>query len=261
MAEALCDLQTRFLELVASQDPTKTPTALGDWIEGDAAQRAGVYTTAYFARHHDVIVGDYPMVEALIGHEAFHPLVAEYLVRHPPDDPSLRFVGANLPAFLSEHGLAARFPFIADLARLEWTRGDVFDARDVKTLAAADLAAIPETAWPGLTLQLVPAFRLITLAHPVQELWQAIHDETPVRAVGRAPTTIIVWRHDFVVYHRPVSGGEAAALALLQTGAPFATVCECFVDEGVERAAEKAFGALLQWIADAVIVADPKSVS
>ena len=99
MTETLSDLQTRFLEIVASQDPKKPRASLGDWIEGDAAQRASVYTTAYFARHHDVIMGDYPMVEALIGHEAFHPLVAEYLVRYPPDDPSLRFVGAKLPSF------------------------------------------------------------------------------------------------------------------------------------------------------------------
>ena len=261
MGEALADLQTRFLEIVASQDPKKTPASLGDWIEGDAAQRAGVYATAYFARHHDVIMGDYPMVEALIGHAEFHPLVEEYLERYPPDDPSLRFLGAKVPAFLSEHRLASRFPFLADLARLEWTRGDVFDAADVTPLVPADLATIPEGAWPGLRLELVPAFRLIELEHPVHELWQAIHDETPVSAVGRAPTSIIVWRRDLVVYHRPVSGGEAAALALLQTGAPFATVCECFAGEGVEGAAEKAFGALLQWIADAIILADPNSVS
>jgi hypothetical protein len=259
--ETLADLQTRFLEIVASQDSKKTPASLGDWIEGDATQRAGVYTTAYFVRHHDVLMGDYPMVEALIGHEEFHPLVAEYLARHPPDDPSLRFLGAKLPAFLSEHRLASRFPYLADLARLEWTRGDLFDVTDVKTLVPADLGAIPEGAWPGLVLELVPAFRVLKLEHPVHEIWQAIHDETPVSVVGRVPTSLIVWRHDLVVYHRPVSGGEAAALALLLTGAPFATVCECFASDGVDDAAEKAFGALLQWIADAIILADPKSDS
>ncbi len=267
MVERLADLQTRFFEIVSSPDPQSSDAKtgsmpLGDWIEGNAAQRAGVYTSAYFARHHDVIMSDYPMVEALIGHEEFHPLVARYLERYPPDDPSLRFVGARVPAFLSEHPLSARFPFLADLARLEWARVDIFDVKDVIPLVPADLATIPEDAWPGLTFELVPAFRLIKLDHPVQELWQAIHDETPVSAVGRAPTTIIVWRRDLIVYHRAVSGGEAAALALLQTGAPFATVCECFVEEGgVDGAAEKAFGALLQWIADAIILANPKSVS
>jgi hypothetical protein len=262
VTERLSDLQTRFLEIVASQDSKKTAAPLGDWIEGNAAQRAGVYTSAYFARHHDVIMSDYPMVEALLGHEAFHPLVAEYLARFPPDDPSLRFLGARIPTFLAEHPVSSRFPFIADLAQLEWARVDIFDATDVTPLVPADLATIPEDAWPGLVLELVPAFRLITLEHPVQELWQAIHDETPVSVVGRAPTRIIVWRRDLVVYHRAVTGGEAAALALLQTRAPFASVCECFVEEGgVDGAATSAFGALLQWIADAILLADPKSIS
>ncbi|MEO6575025.1 MAG: DNA-binding domain-containing protein, partial [Polyangiaceae bacterium] len=219
MADRLSDVQARFFEVVAAPDK-KPQRPLGDWIEGDATQRAGVYSNAYFARHHDVIMGDYPMVEALIGHEEFHPLVAEYLERHPPDNPSLRFVGARFAAFLSEHPLATRFPFLPDLARLEWARVDVFDVSDVTTLVPADLGTIPEDAWPGLVLELVPAFRSLNLDHPVQELWQAIHDETPVSVVGRAPTNVIVWRRDLIVYHRPVSGGEAAALALLATGAP-----------------------------------------
>lgn len=261
MADRLADLQSRFFDAIAgSQGETGGDPHLAEWIEGDAAQRAGVYKTAYFVRLHDVLFDDFPKIVGWIGLDEFHALAAEYLARFPSESPSLRHLGARFPAFLADHALNERFPHLAELAALEWARIEVFDERDVMTLQATDLALLPADKWAVVRFPLIPAFRCVTLHEEILDVWLALHDGKPlVRADhASAPRIVLVWRRDFVVYHRAAfSAAEAAAVARLQEGAPFASVCECFLDgaETEDAVAARAFGALAQWIADGQLMA------
>ena len=66
-----------------------------------------------------------------------------HLAVHPPQHFSLRYAGARLPEFLrvrrSGRPLRSRWPWGADLARLEWALGEAFDAADSPTAGAKNL--------------------------------------------------------------------------------------------------------------------------
>jgi hypothetical protein len=160
---------------------------------------------------------DYPKVAVVLG-DRFAPTVRGYIGRHPSDHPSLRHFGRHFPEFLGAGGLSDAPPWLADLARLEWARIEAFDAADGPTLSFDDVQRLPDEAWPDLRLTLVPSFRS-RCAPP-----------------------------------------EARAIARLDAVEPFSAICEAFADAscpGIDDAAERAFGALRQWLADGWVAAWP----
>ena len=170
--QALDELQRRLWRLISApegvaealaSEPEARAPSLSDWIVDDAqlgaARRLEVYANAYFARIHECLARDFAALAAAIGEAGFHDLVTAYLIAHPSRHPSLRFIGAALPDYLADAPQAApfrrRWPWAADLARLEWALGCAFDAADAparyldylarcKELAAMSLANIAD---------------------------------------------------------------------------------------------------------------------
>src|SRR5207253_769134 len=151
----------------------------------------------------------------------FADLARGYVAAHPSTEPSIRHLGRALPAFLAGYQPA----YLVDLARLEWTRLEVFDAPDATPLTAADLRRIAPEDWPGLRFTLVPACARLVTRWPVHRLW-----DDAAAPLAPARTALRVWREGFLVYHTAMDPAEEAALDRLVAGEPFAAVCEGFDD-------------------------------
>ena len=206
-----------------------------------ADERFEIYARMYRDRVVDALREDFPRVAAILGDERFKALAASYLATHPSAHPSLRHVGRELPSFIarSATGLPA---FLADLARLEWARGDAFDAPDVGPLGLDDLRAVSPEDWGGLRFALVPAATVLVADWPVHEIWEAGEG-----AVLPGRTAVRVWRKGFAVYHAAMDGPEETALRHVRAGEPFATICE------VLETPDEAAGLLLRWVEDGLI--------
>lgn len=218
-----------------------------------ARERLGIYGSMYFWRLVEALGEDFPRVAALLGPERFAARARGYLARHPSDHPSIRHVGREFADFIAAHPGDAP-PWLADLARLEWARLAVFDAADAPALTLADLRTVPPESWGALRFRPVPAFALLHLAWPAERAWAAEPGAPP--ALDPVPTTLRLWRDGFVVYHLPVEPREAAALAALVAGEPFAALCERLADLVPEEAAIEAGTLLVTWIEDGIVSAD-----
>jgi hypothetical protein len=230
-------------------------------IDGDkrlgAVERLDIYANMYFYRLRDGLAEDYPKVSAIIGGADFHNLVTDYLLRHPSTHWSLRYLGAALPGFLAGHPLAERFPFLADLARLEWARIDVFDAPDAPLLSRDSLTSRSPEVLDELPIRPIPASRLLALDWNVAPVWRTVEDDlagdesggthsAAVMATGsecfssplaidppeRRRCHLLVWRHDFAVLHRSLNAVESACLAAAAGGeATLPGLCRVFLEE------------------------------
>src|SRR4029453_14156046 len=79
-------------------------------------------------------------------------------------------------------------------------------------------------------LRLIPAHRLLANRFTISAIWRAQEstvDGTPPRAEAE---TLIVWRRDDVVYHRPAAADEARWLPRLADGALFADLCAALAE-------------------------------
>jgi hypothetical protein len=256
----LRELQARFLRSIATAPELSGvhgfDPALRELVEAGgplgSAQRLGVYAEMYWARLVDVLREDFPRVGAILGDDRFTTLASAYLERNPSTNPSVCWVGAGFAEFLA--GSVADLPFLADLARLEWTRLAVFDAADAIPLRLEALRAIPASKWPRLTFRPVPALRVLRCAWPVHELWAADDPKAAATMVRPAATVLRVWRDAFTVYQTHVDPVEQVALRQLLAGAPFGVMCDRLEALLPPDAVAREAGALiLRWVEDQII--------
>ena len=169
-------------------------------------------------------------------------------------------------------GEASVAPHLADLARLEWARVEVFDAADAEPLRLADLESLPPDEWPALRLQLIPACLVLESAWPVHEIWASADPEADADAPAddgasedgaaepapqawtREPTVIRVWREGFSVSHAAMGLDEQRAFRVLARGEPFAEICAA-IEDGLDAdtAARQVGAILLRWLEDGLI--------
>jgi hypothetical protein len=235
-------------------------------IRDDAHLRAGdrlaIYARMHFLRIRDVLVEDFPATCRAVGDDDVDGFVERYLAAFPTDDPSLRNAGRHLPRFLADAATSAAGPWQPDLARLEWTMIEAFDAADDPLLARASLAEIAPELWAGLRFETVRSLRVLALSFPVDDLRERLlrGDATPAIDPAPEPVVLRVWRQGFKVFHRRVDAVERTALDLIAARTTFAELCERLGEAtGEEDATQQLLRLLDLWLGDELLVALPAS--
>jgi hypothetical protein len=226
----LAEVEARFYALVTARESVAAEVAargpaarreLEAWAVGDArlsaVERLDIYANMYFFRIRDVLAEEHPRTAAALGADAFHNLVTDYLAACRPDHPSLREVGARLPAFLAAHPLGEARPWLAEVARLERTHLELFDGPDAAALSVEALRRTPPERLGGLALRLGPCHALLDNRFRVA---------APTTVPEQGPETLFVWRRELEVFHRAVDSDEAAWLRRLAPGISFEALCE-----------------------------------
>lgn len=253
MAEALRDVQARFLAGVIGGDPGAEALIVDDNRVG-AARRLDIYRNNYRASLRDVLADHFERVHAWLGDDQFDNLTAAYVAAFPSSTRNLRYYGGEFPAFLARH-----YPEdgeLAELADLDWALRGAFDAADAEPLDAAQVGALGD-GWIERRLTLHPSAKLLVQRHNSRAIWSALDaGETPPDAAPLAiPVTLLVWRLGMQAQFRTVSAEEAGALALLGAGASFTALSVDAIGRLGEAGAMEALAAGLgRWLADGVVV-------
>jgi hypothetical protein len=260
------------------------PGDLDALIDGSAkmtpADRLDIYANMYFFRLLDCLKEDFPKLLEALGAGRFHNVITDYLLACPSAHPSLRYVGARLPEFLAAHSLGGESPVLADLARLEWARADLFDAADAAPMTREHLASMPQDEAGDVHLRLIPACTLLSLAHDAPRVWREMNERAKTRVAQEAEhggptclhegtsdapplpetaprrTRVRVWRQGFAVYHRPIGDDEAASLEAIRAGEPLGRIAQRLSAGRSERQATELVGGMLQsWLDDGLLSA------
>jgi len=236
------------------------PDALDGLIAGDErlgpVARLDLYANMYFFRILDVLREEFPRLAAAVGAEPFHDLITDYLLAERPAHPSLREVGGRLPGFIRTHVGVKDRPWLAELAALERTHRELFDAADAEPLTLAALQGLTPQAFSTLLVRLPPARRLLVHAFALSPVWESGGEPE------ERPETLLVWRRGTAVHHRAVA--EDAEIAMLRRAcapATLAELCQLFCeivatarpdeDDGVLAA--QAFQILARWVDDGLL--------
>ena len=244
-----------------------TQAAMHGWLlhgtPGIAAQVQGprvehrlrIHADAYRLRLLEVLGNDFPATEALLGEDRFETVALGYLHAHPSTHPSLRHFGQHFADWLQQH---AKQPHgLHELARFEWTQGEVFDAADADTLTLDVIASRPADAWPSLRLHLQPSLRMVALACNAPALVEAHAHGLPLPALrGMPDAEWLLWRTDGDVHWRRLDIDEAALLRALAAGECFGELCERATDFHAHDGPLRAASLLKRWLADGLLATD-----
>jgi Putative DNA-binding domain len=267
MRSSLKDLQTLLCSAItAAPGAARSSRAVGlsSMIRGDerlsAVRRLNIYADAYFYRLLDCLKEDFPATAAVTGDE-FDRLVRRYL-EYPPTEPSIFYAGQHLADFLGDHPVGERWPFLAELARLERTLIEVFHGADAPALSASEVGMIAPVDWPSLKFRAHPALRILNCNWRVNDVLRTVESGTEWREPAHAPVTLLVWRQGSQVYYRELAPPERVALEAVSKDAEFAAVCQAFAArfEGEDPAAAIK-EMLTRWVADGLLARNEKSAA
>jgi hypothetical protein len=222
------------------------------------AERLGIYAQGYRIRLIDALDSNYPLLHRLLGDDDFAALGQAFVAAHPSVYRSIRWYGRELAEFLSTVPPHAEQPIVAELARLEWTLTEVFDAPDAEPQSRAALAAVDPSAWSELRLQFHPSLRRLHLHWNTAAAWKALNAEEtpphPERSEHAVPW--LLWRNDLQNYFRSLGADEAVALDCALKGHSFGEMCQamtdCLPEEQIPLRAAMLLG---QWTDSGIIVA------
>lgn len=236
-------------------------TQLAGRDRADFADRLAAYTRGYRSRLVEAMGITYPGLRALLGEPEFELALLDYIEDHPSTHYSIRYYGAGLAAHVrARYGGAecdAALACVAgDLALLEWTLAEVFDAADDEPLALSELARIPPGDWARVSFTPRACVRRLTLASNAVAYWRAQSDGEPApeRPEALAPRGWLLWRRELRTLYRSLAPDEATALDAVLGGASFGTLCEQVAGEvGAEQAPLRAASLLRGWLEEGLI--------
>ncbi len=249
---ALRELQRDFLAVMLRRRDTGT---LDRHLQrrGDVARRIGVYKTNTRVNFLTAIDVAFPVLSAQLGREEFRRMAWSYQRQHPSPSGNLFETGRALPQFLATALAGTAAQWLHDLARLEWLVQEAMTAADDNAcFDPGALAGLAPELQGRLRLRLHPAVRLVALAYPCFDAWQAFQEGRKAGAPPAASTEHLLVRRcgEGIELHR-LEAAAYAALAALATGETLAAA----VDAASDITPDFETGSCLaQWAAGGVII-------
>ncbi|QYF94099.1 DUF692 family protein [Massilia sp. PAMC28688] len=243
-------IQADFADALIAHDMRVLPRLKGN------PERLGLYRGNLTASWDKALSAAFPVVRALMGEEFFTALARAYGRAHPSAHPDLNQFGHTFADFLASFEHVADYPYLPDMARLEWLLHRAHYAADAPALGMAALAALTPEQIESTGLPLHPACALFASRWAVVPLWQAHQPGSGFDF----PEQLEVASHAAVVRPRwnsavvPVGASTHAALAQLAQHATLGEALDAAfdLDEQFDVAAN-----FRLWIAEGMLAALP----
>ena len=192
-----------------------------------------IYRNNAGAGFHSALALTFPVLRQRVGEDYFRQLAHEYRRRFPSASGDLHWVGHRFGGFLDDY-LSGEYAWLADLARLEWSRAECLVAVELPPISANALARFSAHEFEHLVFGLQPALKLHSSSYPVFTVWLTNQAENapPVDQSLGSEQGMVRARIDFPVI-RALAPPLFSFLSALQAGLPLGeSVARSSVDLG-----------------------------
>ena len=230
------------------------PAARRPAIADDYGGRLNVYRNNYLITLRNALRTTFPAIKRLVGADFFAALANAVVERHPPHSPIMSQYGDAFPAFLDDFAPLSEFPYLADVARIEYARVQAYHAADGARFELRDAAAA--TAALDRPSALHPSVHIIASAFPAHTIWLAQFEDDDLAQTQWLAETVLVWRHSAseTVAVRPIDARELALLSHCAAGGCLTTLLASCPDE---QHAAILITSFLQLASDGVLMSAP----
>lgn len=163
----------------------------------------GVYPMAWRMNAFRALSITYPTVLSLLGDDTFHVLIAMYVKQHPVDQSDWGRWGRSLPAWLAQQAELDAYPYLPDVAKLDWLCHTNERASDGQ-LDMASLMSLGTQPLHQVFLRLAGGVQVMSSVYPIFEIWMGHHAAKHERAdwMNQAHRALAKDLPQFVLVHR-----------------------------------------------------------
>lgn len=188
-----------------------------------AAHRFAVYRNNVVVSLRDALRTSFPATERLMGEAFFAAAAVDYARAHKPRSPLLFTYGDGFADFIAALPGLAPYPFVPEVAALEYARLGAYHAADAAPLAPDALAALPPADLAHTVFRQHPAARLLSLPAGGLGAYRQNAPEGARIADGEAADAALVTRPGPAVLITPLAAPAAAFAGALFAGTPLGT--------------------------------------
>jgi hypothetical protein len=194
------------------------PSGLFARDPAEVERRFAVYRNNVAVSLTEALSSRFPVIRRLVGEAFFGPLARLYAEVDRPRSPVLAEWGDGFAAFLAAFPPLSAYPYLADVARIEFARGRAFHAADAPPVNPTTLTgADPER----VTLALHPSVCILHLAHPAVSIWMRNQPDGQDQPLASGPETALILRDmSFNVPVKSICAGDAALVEAMLAGVP-----------------------------------------
>ena len=173
----------------------------------------------------------YPVIEQLVGGEAFALLARDLWHQLPPTRGDAAQWGADLAQLISSIAELKTEPYLPDVARIEWALHHAATAADAK-LDVNSLALLTTHDPEAITLQLAPGTHIVNSSYPTASITTAHLYENPsfeelqAKLRKNSPESALIWRQGFRPSVAVCSTADAVFIQNLLDGASLAAALD-----------------------------------
>ncbi len=211
----------------------EVPAGLVTWNGSDPAQRFAIYRNKVMVSLMEALADSFPVCQARVGAPQFRDLARAFVRSQPPRTPVLTRYGQGFAGFLADSGLAVTWPYLPDLARLEWACLEALHAAEAPPLDQELLTAAlgrPETL-PSLRRTLHPSLATLDSPFAVVSLWAAQQGEgAPPDLDPDHPEHAWILRRGRSVLVLQMTDGDCRFVRALQAGLPLGEATRVVVE-------------------------------
>ena len=214
----------------ALRDPGSSDRA-GQWLSGGPAlleRRLAIYRANVAASAAKALVAAYPVLCRVVGELDFDGLARAYQNLFPSTSGDLFDYGAQFAEFLAQSPYSTSWPYLADLARLEWAVHRAYGAGDAKAWDQATLGQVAPARQAGIRFDWAAGTAIVDSKYPVVRIWQIHQSEYDgeFSVAWNASECALVAREGFRVGVSVLDAGDAAFIAGSLAGAPLGACVE-----------------------------------
>ena len=182
----------------------------------EVERRFAVYRNNVTVGLTEALATRFPVIQRLVGEAFFAAMARLYVETDRPKTPVLHEWGEGFAGFLEGFPPLAAYPYLGDVARIEYARGRAFHAADALPVDPVRLASADPDR---VRLTLHPSVTLLALGHPAVSIWASNQPGQETLPLATGPETALILRDvAFAVPVYVVGPGDDVLLRSLQSG-------------------------------------------
>jgi len=197
------------------------PLSLAEPVSFDREERFNVYRNNVLSSLIEALQQSFPVVSALVSPETFVNLAAKFITQSPPRSAYLFEYGDRFPEFLAGRTELEAYPFIPEVAALEYAilrsthAADAVPANELLVALAADPSALAAARF-----KFAPSVKLLSFGAATASIWAAHQSESrSFDAIDASqPEWVMLSRPGFSVEVDIVAPAEFSFISALHEG-------------------------------------------
>lgn len=163
----------------------------------------GVYPMAWRMNAYRALSITYPTVVSLLGEDTFHVLIAMYVKQYPGAHSDWGTWGRSLPTWLAQQAELDAYPYLPDVAKLDWLCHTTERAPDGQ-LDMASLMSLGTQPLSQVFLTLAAGVQVMSSIFPIAQIWMGHHGPEHERAdwMEQASQALALEATQYVLVHR-----------------------------------------------------------